>query len=87
MFFRPVLRVAHPTVSAFARSASSTSNGLSRVLEKRPDDVVLTFAKRTALGRVRKGQLKDIPIDELLHALFTVFPLATRVAAVFMPLY
>jgi hypothetical protein len=32
--------------------------------------VVITYAKRTAIGRAFKGQYKDIPVDELLHALF-----------------
>ena len=41
-------------------------------MEKKADDVVVTFAKRTAMGRARKGQLKDTPVDELLHALFKV---------------
>jgi len=40
------------------------------MLDKRYDDVVITFAKRTAVGRAKKGQLKDTPVDELLHALF-----------------
>ncbi|KDQ63716.1 hypothetical protein JAAARDRAFT_29742 [Jaapia argillacea MUCL 33604] len=46
------------------------AKGLAAVLQKNPDDVVITFAKRTAMGRVKKGQLKDIPVDELLRSLF-----------------
>jgi len=42
------------------------------LLQKKDDDVVITFAKRTAMGRAKKGQLKDVPVDELLHALFKV---------------
>ena len=41
-------------------------------MEKRPDDVVITFAKRTAMGRAKKGQLKDVPVDEMMHALYKV---------------
>ncbi|KAF9229323.1 3-ketoacyl-CoA thiolase [Gyrodon lividus] len=53
------------------RNASTqTGNGLATVLEKRPDDVVITFAKRTAMGKHRKGQFKDVPVDEMMHALF-----------------
>ncbi|KAH9946651.1 thiolase [Amylocystis lapponica] len=52
------------------RSLSTQARGRAAILEKRPDDVVITFAKRTAMGRARKGQLKDIPVDELMHALF-----------------
>ncbi|GJE86081.1 3-ketoacyl-CoA thiolase [Phanerochaete sordida] len=55
---------------ALARAASTTARGLTAVLQKNPDDVVITFAKRTAMGKVRKGQLKDTPVDELLQALF-----------------
>lgn len=42
-------------------------------MEKKPDDVVITFAARTAMGKVRKGQFKDHPVDEILLALFKVF--------------
>lgn len=43
--------------------------GVAAILERKPDDVVITFAKRTALGRAKKGQLKDVPVDELMQAL------------------
>ena len=46
--------------------------GLSTIMQRNPDDVVITFAKRTPMGRAKKGQLKDVPVDELLLALFTV---------------
>ncbi|KAJ7925827.1 3-ketoacyl-CoA thiolase [Mycena leptocephala] len=53
------------------RSASTHApRGLAAVLQKNPDDVVITFAQRTAIGRAKKGQLKDTTVDELLHALF-----------------
>jgi len=60
-----------PTLT-LARSLSSATRPqrLARILEKKPDDVVITFAKRTAVGRAKKGQLKDTPVDEILHALF-----------------
>ncbi|PCH33582.1 putative 3-ketoacyl-CoA thiolase B [Wolfiporia cocos MD-104 SS10] len=51
------------------RSLTTRARGISGVVEKKPDDVVFTFAKRTALGRARKGQLKDVPVDELMQAL------------------
>ncbi|EIW64694.1 thiolase [Trametes versicolor FP-101664 SS1] len=53
-----------------ARAYATQAKGRAELLAKRPDDVVITFAKRTALGRARKGQLKDVPVDELLQALF-----------------
>ncbi|KAJ7103493.1 3-ketoacyl-CoA thiolase [Mycena belliarum] len=53
------------------RSASTHApRGLAAILQKNPDDVVITFAKRTAMGRAKKGQLKDTSVDELLQALF-----------------
>ncbi len=55
-----------------SRTFATQVKGRAEVLTKRPDDVVITFAKRTALGRAKKGQLKDVPVDELLHALFKV---------------
>lgn len=63
-------RAVHPILS---RAASTRPSGLANILEKNPDDVVITFAKRTAVGRAKKGQLKDVPVDEMLHALFKVF--------------
>ena len=65
-------RAANPLFRGYATHI----RGRSEILKKRPDDVVVTFAKRTALGRAKKGQLKDVPVDELLHALFKVHALA-----------
>ena len=52
--------------------STHVAQGLAAILEKRPDDVVVTFAKRTAMGRYRKGQFKDTPVDEMMQALFKV---------------
>ena len=57
---------------AYSRAASTSARGVSALLQKNPEDVVITFAKRTAMGRAKKGQFKDTPVDELLHALFKV---------------
>ncbi|KAI6031789.1 3-ketoacyl-CoA thiolase [Pisolithus microcarpus] len=46
--------------------------GLPAILEKHSDDVVITFAKRTAMGRAKKGQFKDIPVDEMMQAFATL---------------
>jgi acetyl-CoA acyltransferase 1 len=60
-------------VPRMMRAASSHSApGLAAILQKNPEDVVITFAKRTAVGRAKKGQLKDTPVDEMLYALFKV---------------
>lgn len=52
--------------------STHSGKGISAVLQKNPDDVVITFAKRTAMGRNRKGQFKDIPVDEMMQALLKV---------------
>lgn len=64
----PLKRAIFPVLT---RAINSNAR-LHNILEKKPDDVVITFAKRTAVGRAKKGQLKDTPVDELLHALFKV---------------
>ncbi|KAF8973960.1 3-ketoacyl-CoA thiolase [Flammula alnicola] len=72
MLFTSRLTLRRAVYPAFARAASSATRprGVAELLEKRPDDVVITFAKRTVVGKARKGQLKDSPVDEMLHALF-----------------
>ena len=64
MFLRPYLGRAMATHAPL--------RGRSAILQKNPEDVVITFAKRTAMGRARKGQFKDTPVDEILHALLKV---------------
>jgi acetyl-CoA acyltransferase 1 len=68
----PFRRAIFPTLTR-AVNSGARPHGIANVLEKKPDDVVITFAKRTAIGRAKKGQLKDTPVDELLHALFKVY--------------
>ncbi|KDR85029.1 hypothetical protein GALMADRAFT_233606 [Galerina marginata CBS 339.88] len=72
MFLASRLTLRRAVYPALARAASSVPQrrGLADILEKKPDDVVITFAKRTAVGRAKKGQFKDTPVDELLLALF-----------------
>ena len=36
------------------------------ILEKRPDDVVITLATRTPLCKSKTGGLKDTPLDGML---------------------
>ena len=64
--FRPSLGAKYSTVSL------TLPKGLQEILEKRPEDVVITFAKRTAMSRAKKGQLNNVPVDKLLHSLFRV---------------
>jgi len=68
------------------RAAPALGSGRAQLLQKKHDDIVITFAKRTAMGRAKKGQLKDVPVDELLYSLFKVrlwltslFPVASTV--------
>lgn len=71
--YRDWHRATYKLERTHARFASTHAvRGLDSVLERRPDDVVITFAKRTAMGRAKKGQLKDVPVDELMHAMFKV---------------
>ncbi|KIY00142.1 uncharacterized protein Z520_03827 [Fonsecaea multimorphosa CBS 102226] len=47
-------------------STTTHSPGLQKILEKNPDDIVITCATRTPLTKARKGGFKDTPTDELL---------------------
>ncbi|EIW86674.1 3-ketoacyl-CoA thiolase [Coniophora puteana RWD-64-598 SS2] len=55
-----------------------SSRGIAHLVDKKPNDVVITYAKRTAMGRHRKGQFKDIPVDEMMQALFKASLQETR---------
>lgn len=46
-------------------------SGRAGLLEKRPDDIVVTAALRTAITRGRKGGFKDTAAADLLHGVFT----------------
>ncbi|KAH9984674.1 3-ketoacyl-CoA thiolase [Russula compacta] len=64
-----LLRLNSHLLKGAHRAASTLASGRAQLLQKKPDDIVITFAKRTAMGRAKKGQLKDVPVDELLHGL------------------
>ncbi|KAL1953560.1 hypothetical protein VTO42DRAFT_2587 [Malbranchea cinnamomea] len=49
----------------------SPQSGREKLLQKNPDDIVITLAVRTALSKARKGPLKDTRLDDLLIALLT----------------
>lgn len=67
----PLLPLRPALASLAVRNMSTQAvRGLPAILEKHPDDVVITFAKRTAMGKAKKGQFKDIPVDEMMQALF-----------------
>lgn len=53
-------------------SPSGVSAAKQRILEKNPDDVVVTYLARTPLTKARKGGLKDTSVDNLLISLLTV---------------
>ncbi|KAG0647556.1 Peroxisomal 3-oxoacyl-thiolase [Hyphodiscus hymeniophilus] len=46
--------------------------GTAKLLQKNPDDIVITLAVRTPLTKARKGGLKDTPLDDLLIALLKI---------------
>ncbi|WOO79841.1 3-ketoacyl-CoA thiolase A, peroxisomal [Vanrija pseudolonga] len=45
-------------------------SGLAEITKPRPDDVVITFAKRTPLTRAKKGLLAHTSSDALIYKLF-----------------
>lgn len=45
---------------------SPSSNGLSAITTKNPDDIVITLAIRTPLTKARKGGFKDTPLDGII---------------------
>jgi len=51
-------------------AAHLKANGKARLLEKRPDDVVVTAALRTAITKGGKGGFKDTAGADLLHGAF-----------------
>ncbi|KAJ7900174.1 thiolase [Mycena olivaceomarginata] len=57
-------------VKQLAAHFSSSSNGLAALERKNPDDVVITFAKRSPLTKAKKGGLKDARPDELMLEMF-----------------
>ncbi|KAF4631962.1 hypothetical protein G7Y89_g6167 [Cudoniella acicularis] len=52
--------------------SSPTSEGKVKLLQKNPDDIVITYAARTPLTKARKGGLKDTRIDDLLITLLEI---------------
>ncbi|KEF57911.1 acetyl-CoA acyltransferase [Exophiala aquamarina CBS 119918] len=46
--------------------AATPSPALKKLLEKNPDDIVITASVRTPLTKARKGGLKDTPAEELI---------------------
>ncbi|EXJ81209.1 acetyl-CoA acyltransferase [Capronia epimyces CBS 606.96] len=52
--------------SAASNTPAPPSPGLKKILEKKEDDIVITYATRTPLTKARKGGLKDTPTEELL---------------------
>jgi acetyl-CoA acetyltransferase family protein len=57
-------------VKQLASHLSGTRSGVNALLEKRPDDVVITMAVRSPLCKAKKGGFKDTATDELLLEMF-----------------
>ncbi|KFY94193.1 hypothetical protein V500_03383 [Pseudogymnoascus sp. VKM F-4518 (FW-2643)] len=62
---------AQSRLSSVMGHLASPADGKARLLQKNPDDIVITLAIRTPLTKARKGGLKDTPIDDLLIAILT----------------
>ena len=67
---KALFRAVHLQFTRPASTSTRIPRGLSSILQKNSNDVVITFAKRTAVGRAKKGQWKDTTVDELICALF-----------------
>ncbi|KAK5119775.1 hypothetical protein LTR85_007351 [Meristemomyces frigidus] len=63
------MSAAQDRLSQVASHMNAT--GRSGVLEKRPDDIVVATALRTAITKGGKGGFKDTPGADLLHGAFT----------------
>ncbi|GHJ87650.1 hypothetical protein NliqN6_4052 [Naganishia liquefaciens] len=56
-------------IRARGLATSSVRQSLESIRQKNRDDVVITFAKRTALTRAKKGAFRDTSSDTLLYSL------------------
>jgi len=59
-------------LTSVLKQLSPPPSGRNKLLQKNPDDIVITLAVRTPLTKARKGALKDTPLDDILIALLTV---------------
>ncbi|KAL2012561.1 hypothetical protein VTN00DRAFT_86 [Thermoascus crustaceus] len=62
---------AQQRLSSIANHLSAESPARQKLLEKSPDDVVITLAVRTPLTKAKRGALKDTQLDDLLISLLT----------------
>ncbi|CEO58875.1 Putative 3-ketoacyl-CoA thiolase [Penicillium brasilianum] len=61
--------MAADRLSSILSHLKGTSNGLSAITQKNPDDVVITLSLRTPLTKARKGGFKDTELDYIVYAL------------------
>jgi acetyl-CoA acyltransferase 1 len=54
---------------AVSSSSARGSAAIEYLLVKKPDDIVVTLAVRSAMTRAKKGAFKDTPADSLLHGI------------------
>lgn len=54
---------------AFSSFLARRSVAISSPLVKRPDDIVVTLAVRSAMTRAKKGAFKDTSADSLLYGM------------------
>ena len=70
MLSRALPQTLKRSFSSSARSRASSS-ALETLLIKNPDDVVITLALRTPMGKAKRGGLKDTSADSLLYGMLT----------------
>ncbi|KAE8446829.1 hypothetical protein EG329_011606 [Mollisiaceae sp. DMI_Dod_QoI] len=66
------MATAGQRLSSVLSHLNPLSSGRSKLLQKNPDDIVITYAARTPLTKAKKGGLKDTNIDDLLISLLTI---------------
>lgn len=62
-------RVRMERIRQLTSHLTGTPSGKAALLVDRPDDVVITLAVRSPLGRQKKGAFKDTPYASLAFAL------------------
>ncbi|KAF1954342.1 thiolase [Byssothecium circinans] len=53
-------------LKSIVNQISPSKNGLSTIMTKNPDDIVITLAIRTPLTKAHKGGFKDTPLDGII---------------------
>lgn len=60
------MSIAKLRLDAISSHLHPSKNGKEAILQQNPDDIVITYAGRTALTKARKGGFKDTPLEDLM---------------------